>query len=261
VQGGELGGYGRDPNHRRDREAWVPERDRRLPSRRWRGHPNRFFLDERKGPAKGIRILPELITTSRERHAQSLAEEGEARWRLVETAWSLQLPVTAIQVERDPQSELLFVQDTDRRKAITGVRDALMGYQRGACFYCHTPISVGPGEPTRADVDHLLPRALREFIAPHSVDGVWNLVLACQACNRGVHGKLDRLPTLDYLERVCKRNEFYIQSHHPLRETLINQTAKSPADRVDFLQRTWTACRPARPGPLWEPVDLDSEYR
>ncbi len=219
--------------------------------------PNRFFLDERGGASKGIRILPTLITTSRERNALSLAEENEARWRLVETAWSLQVPIGSIQVERDRNAEQLFIRDKEQRKSITGVRDALMGYQRGACFYCRAVISVRAGHEACADVDHVLPWALRELMAPHSVDGAWNLVLACQPCNRGPSGKFDRLPSLNLLEALFRRNEYYIQSHHPLRETLVNQTGAKPQERQAFLQSKWDACRPARPGEPWEPQLLD----
>ena len=217
--------------------------------------PNRFFLDERSGKQSGIRILPELISSSRSPHALAIAEENEARWRLVETAWSLEVPVNVVQVELDPLSERLVVQDRDRRKSITGVRDALSGYQKGACFYCRAPISVDAGSVWCADVDHVLPHALGHLMAPHSADGAWNLALACKTCNRGSNGKFDRLPSLRFLESLSRRNEYYIQSHHPLRETLINQTGRTPAARRTFLQDKWRAVRAARPGTPWEPRD------
>ena len=219
--------------------------------------PDRFFLDERTGARKGIRILPGLVSASRGQFALSLSEENEARWRLVETAWSLEVPVSTVQVERDRNAERLFVRDKERRKSITGVRDALMGYQRGACFYCRSPISARSRDEACADVDHVLPWALRELMLPHTPDGAWNLVLACQPCNRGPSGKFDRLPSLDLLEGLHRRNEYYIQSHHPLRETLINQTGRTPRSRQAFLQSKWDACRPARPGLPWEPEVLE----
>lgn len=220
--------------------------------------PNRFFLDERSGSQSGIRILPELISASRSSHALALAEENEARWRLVETAWSLEVPVDVVQVELDPQSERLVVHDRERRKSITGIRDALMGYQKGGCFYCRAAISVDTGFPTCADVDHLLPHALRHLMAPHSADGAWNLVLACKTCNRGTSGKFDRLPALRFLESLSRRNEYYIQSHHPLRETLINQTGRTLTARQTFLQDKWRAVRTARPSTPWEPASAVS---
>ncbi|MDB4634116.1 hypothetical protein OAG76_01795, partial [Rubripirellula sp.] len=68
------------------------------------------------------------------------------------------------------------------------------------------------------------------------IDGVWNLVLACQNCNRGSSGKLAQLPRLTYLERLHRRNSFFIESHHPLRETLIHQTGNLELVRRQFLQ-------------------------
>ena len=44
------------------------------------------------------------------------------------------------------------------------------------------------------------------------------------------------LPTIKYLERLHKRNEFLISSHHPLRETIINQTGKTEQARATFLR-------------------------
>ena len=61
-----------------------------------------------------------------------------------------------------------------------------------------------------------------------------NLVLACNHCN-GTSEKWDNLPHSDYVKRLMTRNEYYIQSHHPLRETLILQTGKSTQERYDFV--------------------------
>src|SRR4051794_16483114 len=55
--------------------------------------------------------------------------------------------------------------------------------------------------------DHLFPRVLKTFKVADPIDGIWNLVLACQGCNRGAKGKFDCLPELSYLERLHKRNE------------------------------------------------------
>jgi len=67
------------------------------------------------------------------------------------------------------------------------------------------------------------------------IDGVWNLVLACFRCNRGINGKSNSVPSLKLLERLHTRNEFLIRSHHPLRETLVRQTGATENDRTDFL--------------------------
>ena len=65
-----------------------------------------------------------------------------------------------------------------RRRAITGSREALNGYQKGRCFYCGRDIEAG-----QADVDHFLPHAMLPFGVAANIDGIWNLVLACANCN------------------------------------------------------------------------------
>jgi hypothetical protein len=85
------------------------------------------------------------------------------------------------------------------------------------------------------DIDHFFPHTLQGKVKIN-LNGVWNLVLACKSCNRGTNGKFARVPTIKLLERLHKRNSFFIDSHHPLRETLIIQTGKKELDRVSFLK-------------------------
>ena len=139
----------------------------------------------------------------------------------------------------EPQSNLLVVEGGKvRRRAITGLREALNGYQKGRCFYCRRDIEAG-----HADVDHFLPHTLLPFGVVPNIDGIWDLVLACADCNRGPDGKFARVPELRFLERLRQRNEFLISSHHPLRETLILQTGATEPERRGYLQRAWTEAR------------------
>jgi hypothetical protein len=62
----------------------------------------------------------------------------------------------------------------------------------------------------------------------------------------GQAGKFDFIPTLDLLERLNRRNEFLIMSHHPLRETLIAQTGGTPAERASFLNARYAGAVAAR---------------
>jgi hypothetical protein len=55
------------------------------------------------------------------------SEEAEARWRQVETAWSLDLPRAGIAVEADAAQSLLHVERV-RRVNLTGILGALNGY-------------------------------------------------------------------------------------------------------------------------------------
>jgi len=100
--------------------------------------PVRFFMDERtSGSAPAIRITDELRTLAASIQGGALGDEAEARWRLVETAWALELPRAGLAVQADVEQNLLFVERV-RRMNLTGVRAALNGYQRGRCFYCET---------------------------------------------------------------------------------------------------------------------------
>lgn len=96
----------------------------------------------------------------------------------------------------------------------------------------------GNGVGVGCDVDHFFPHSLQPLTGDLNLDGVWNLVLACPACNRGEGGKFARLPATKYLQRLHERNEFLISSHHPLRETLMRQTGQTEEDRVRFLRET-----------------------
>jgi hypothetical protein len=208
----------------------------------------RFFADERAAPARGIRLTDDFFRLARLRQHKNLPREVEARWRLVETAWELSLPASALVVAYDGDSEALVAGNRpDRRRAITSCRGALNGYQKGKCFYCFADVSVAEGAGELAEVDHFLPHVLKSRLPgaklAELIDGVWNLVLACPRCNRGPDGKFDRLPHPDYLERLRTRNDFLIDSHHPLRETLMLQTGATGRDRVQFLREAYRCAR------------------
>ena len=194
-----------------------------------------FFVDERK-TAGGIRITDRVSQLRETNQYLSLSAETEARWRLVETAWELNVTRSVIEVQHDRDDEELFaIGKNNRRKAITNSRDALNGYQRGHCFYCFDSISLDPESLLLPDVDHFIPHAAGKLMPRLNLDGIWNLVLACKDCNRGVAGKFDKLPEKHLLERLNTRNEYLIGSNHPLKETLIAQTGSTPKDRASFL--------------------------
>ena len=206
--------------------------------------PVRFFADERK-VKNGISITDALLSLKASVQFSNLTPETEARWRLVETSWGLRVSRSVLAVNVDPETNVLFVPDPSlRRPSITSCRDALDGYQKGKCFYCFRDVSIDAGSPDLADVDHFFPRRLfTEFRRLTNLDGVWNLVLACRSCNRGEQGKFDQLPKLRYLERLHTRNSFLIDSHLPLRETLMAQMGATDAERAAFLQRVDSVAR------------------
>jgi hypothetical protein len=217
--------------------------------------PELFFIDERK-ENNGIRLTETLFKLLGDKQANSLTPEVEARWRLVETAWDLNISRNLIEVSYDTDSQLLTTAKGSDRVDVTSCRDALNGYQKGLCFYCFHTISITSGDANLADVDHFFPHILKESRIASPIDGVWNLVLACSECNRGEDGKFARLPSLNLLERLKRRNDYLISSHHPLRETLISQTGSSVEDRRSFLQRSYTDAKRFLIH-TWEPEPLN----
>ena len=173
----------------------------------------RFFIDERK-VNNCIRITDNFFELAENDQFKSFEHETEARWRLVEEGWKMGIAKSLIHVEYDQELKTLFTTDKERRVDITSCRDSLNGYQKGRCFYCYSPISVSSQDDNLADVDHFLPWMLNSSLP--NVNGVWNLVLACQDCNRGVGGKFAKVPSLKLLKRLHKRNEYFISSHLPL---------------------------------------------
>ncbi|RTN97888.1 HNH endonuclease domain-containing protein [Enterobacter sp. WCHEn090032] len=198
----------------------------------------RFFLDERK-TNNGIRLTDNFFLLGERLQYKNLAFETNARWNLVEQAWSMGISRNLVGVEFDEDNQLLFTKVNARRVDITSCRDSLNGYQKGRCFYCFKPISLVPGDAELADVDHFIPWAARHEVS--NINGVWNLVLACRCCNRGVEGKSARIPELRLLQRLHTRNEYFIQSKLPLNETIVLQTGQRPEARRSFLQRNWQA--------------------
>ncbi|MGF9964521.1 HNH endonuclease domain-containing protein [Bacillus rhizoplanae] len=196
----------------------------------------KFFEKETRGRVKGITLTDDLFRLNESIQFQNLEHEVEARWRLVETAWSLNMSPALLEVRYDEDANLFYIENEKiRRTNVTSARDALNGYQKGKCFYCFDDISVNPFSDDLADIDHFFPHTLQSQVHVN-LDGVWNLVLACQRCNRGTSGKFARVPAIRLLERLHKRNTFFIESHHPLRETLINQTGTKEQERIAFLK-------------------------
>lgn len=216
----------------------------------------RFFIDERKTNG-GIRLTDNFFDLASTNIFDNLNFETEARWRLVETAWELNLPRQVVQITHDDSNQIFQTTTKQKRRInITPSRHALNGYQKGRCFYCFREVSLDEFSPDLPDVDHFFPHKLNYCADGKPIDGVANLVLSCKECNRGANGKFDRLPELKFLERLHKRNEYLIKSHHPLRETLMLQTGVTEAQRRDFLQNAYD-CASSHLITKWMPKQCD----
>lgn len=218
----------------------------------------RFYIDDRK-TKKGLTITDEMFSLKEGFQFENLPQELEARWRLVETAWSLNISPHLLEVEYDDSLEDLNINQLDKddfkRISVTSCRDALNGYQRGKCFYCDHKISVIKSNSEHfADVDHFLPHSLIKHNFGYNINGVWNLVLSCKGCNRGTNGKFSEIPDQKFLYKLDSRNDWFISSHHPLRETIINQTGKTPKKRKQFLSDAFNDATKMFPYSQWRPI-------
>lgn len=201
--------------------------------------PNKFYEKNYDKSAKKIIITDHLLKLKESHQFSNLIHEVESRWNLVETAWNLMINPNLLEVKINDDLTTLFIEnDFMKRKDITSARASLNGYQKGKCFYSFQDISINPNDNNICSVDHFFPHmhkiSLNNIGA--NVNGIWNLVLADKFVNLD---KSAKIPELKYLERLYKRNEFYIASKHPLGETIINQTGKTANERKKFLQKQY----------------------
>lgn len=221
--------------------------------------PKSFYIDDRN-TKNGLTLTDELLILQEGFQFQNLPNELEARWRLVETAWELKISPHLLEVEYDDDLEFLNINILDdktiRRKSITSCRDALNGYQKGKCFYCLQKISIHPSSNYMADIDHFFPHSLMKHKIRYNLDGIWNLVLSCKSCNRGSNGKFEKIPMMEYLNNLADRNNWLIYSHHPLKETIINQTGNTPVKRNAFLNTVYNESIKIFPDCKWQPETI-----
>lgn len=97
--------------------------------------PDKFYDKDYSKGKKEIVLTDNFFKLCEGNQFSNLSEESEARWKLVETAWNLQLNPNMI-VSFDENKEVLFIEDFSmKRTEITSARSALNGYQKGKCFY------------------------------------------------------------------------------------------------------------------------------
>jgi len=197
--------------------------------------PQRFFTVEGSAGSRVIHPSEELLGIKRSA-ADVLEGEVEARWRLVETAWSIGVSAQLLEVQMDNATEELIVsRDLDTRKSIGNAKWAFNGYQDGKCFYCNVELDTLELVTTKTHVDHVIPYSLGKLMET-DVDHVWNLVNACSGCNLS---KSNKMPEYGVVERVYQRNEYYIHSNHPLKDAIILVTGSNSTKRAETLKRTF----------------------
>jgi len=201
--------------------------------------PNQFYEKNYSRGKKEIVVTDNLLKIKELFQYRNLEQEVEARWNLVETAWNLQINPNLLEVKYDENKSLFFIESNlMRRIDITSARDSLNGYQKGKCFYSYQDISINKNDQNICEVDHFLPHRnkLAHSTTGANVNGVWNLVLAESKINLN---KKAKIPEKRFLHRLFNRNEFYIESKHPLAETIINQTGMTKESRIRFLENQY----------------------
>lgn len=199
--------------------------------------PIEFYKKEYSVGCKKIILTDDIFILNNSTYSENFMNEAESRWNLIETAWELGISRNLIDVQYDDKNKLFFINSEKiRRKDVTSARGALNGYQKGKCFYCFDNITIDNNKDNLCDVDHFFPYVLQPMLPEVNLNGVWNLVLTCSKCNRGSEGKFAKVPAVKYLDRLHRRNEYLISSHHPLRETIIKQTGKMIETRIAFLK-------------------------
>jgi hypothetical protein len=198
--------------------------------------PDPFYEKNYSQGKKEIVVTDNLLKIKELFQYRNLEQEVEARWNLVETAWNLQINPNLLEVKYDENKSLFFIESNlMRRIDITSVRDSLNGYQKGKCFYSYQDISIIKNDENICEVDHFLPHTnkLAHSTTGTNINGVWNLVLVDSKINLN---KKAKIPEKRFLLRLFNRNEFYIESKHPLAETIINQTGFTKESRRRFLE-------------------------
>ncbi|AQW49620.1 HNH endonuclease [Streptomyces violaceusniger] len=194
-----------------------------------------------------VRLTPELRSIAKGEQSTGLRAELAARWDIVESSFAAGIGRSLIDEGFSVDWATLQLTDKRRRRSVTGVADAVIGFQHGRCLICAQPIA--PGDSTV--VDHVFPYSLMRRFGDVSGwhgpdwDAIWNLAPAHQACNSA---KSDRLPTAGELHGLAQRNEAIMHSPHPLRKTL--QLSLHSAQHSDtpkghwphFLRQVQTAC-------------------
>lgn len=150
---------------------------------------------------------------------QYLLGEIHSRWDLLEHAFETINDIGLI----DSDYELEYLLNREKRNNLTKVIPAIEGYQHGRCFYCGELLYD-------IEVDHVIPYSVLQHNKP------WNLVLAHCSCNQN---KSDNIPPEYYIKHLIIRNEFLIQSGHPLKETIIKDTGKTPMEREAFIRHQY----------------------
>lgn len=177
--------------------------------------PHRFYEVTGNSRERIVRLSPDLRAVATGEQAASLRGELDARWSIVETSFAAGVGRSLIEEGVSVDLTTMRVLDKRRRRPVTGVTEAVIGFQHGRCLICREPIV--PGRDAIA-VDHVFPFSLMDrFALSVDLDALWNMAPAHASCNLA---KSNRPPSPQEVSALVRRNEAIMNSPHPLRRTL-----------------------------------------
>jgi hypothetical protein len=180
--------------------------------------------------SKHLILNDNLLSLSDDSTNSILTKELLSRWDLLEHAFESINNIEYLDVDE----YVKHIIKREKRTSLTNLIPVLNGYQRGKCFYCGEDLY-------EIAVDHLIPyQALMH-------NEIWNLVLAHNFCNEQ---KSDNLPPKIYINDLIKRNEFFIKSDHPIKNTLIKQLGKTALRREEKINKEYEYAK-SKIGRVW----------
>ncbi|WKK24373.1 HNH endonuclease domain-containing protein [Streptomyces olivoreticuli] len=181
--------------------------------------PHTFYELTGTGRDRAVRLTPDLVRLAQSEQAAGLTAELGARWSIVESSFAAGIGRSLIEEGVTVDWDTLKITDKRRRRSVTGIVEATVGFQHGRCLICDDVLALSDA----IAVDHVFPFSLMHRFGSvgswhgPDLDALWNLAPAHAACNTA---KSDRLPAQAELTRLAARNEAIMQSPHPLRRTL-----------------------------------------
>jgi hypothetical protein len=184
--------------------------------------------------SNSINLNKELLNLSNYGNNQFFEKEIDSRWALLEHAFQNIHKIELL----DTDEYLRYVINAEKRKALISLVNTLVGYQQGNCFYCGEKLYD-------IEVDHIIPyNAVRH-------NKIWNLVLSDSSCNQN---KSDNVPPFHFIEKLISRNEFFIHSSHPIKDTLIVELGKKEEQRRSEIIRQYQYAKHLI-GRIWGGID------
>ena len=180
-------------------------------------------------------ILTDKLLQLTETGADELEGELEARWGLLEGAFSITQSAETLVLANNIR-ETFLQHGTTKRATLTNNIPFLSGYQGNTCFYCGEPILGNP------HVDHVLPRQ----VIMH--DNMWNLVLAHEHCNLQ---KSDKIIGEHFLQKLIFRNENIMGSNHPWKKQISAELGASKSARISKTKEFYELVKTARGEVYW----------